>query len=1791
MQQQSLNPSLFKLAIVTFFHISGTLSLTWPTSTSFLTLFTNICLIAMQFQDLIATDATGFATEANLWTANSLMNTGVYSSPCGSTYILGGYNILGSTSSSYSNYFNRAYTSLPSHQSLQASLTLYLLDNWVSTDYLNIMFDLVSFKSWAYTSTSSTNYLCGSPTYADFPPINAYMTVVHSATTLNLKLLSRVSGVSTAKSFGIRNIKVTFSTSSVSSSTICGTSSVALNIQPCPCGTAQYMSPSNSGMCYPCDPSCSTCSGGDSNQCTSCSPATNYVANGTCVNTCPSPPLIRNFVPRRCTTPCPLQYAYWDASCSATCDSPLQVQTINTFDLCTFPCGSGYLYWNGTCDSSCDSPLSSRVWLLKKFCDFPCADTDFLYLDGTCSSQCPLPYIQQIEGTPSRNFCINPCGSNAYLYWDGTCYSLCNFPLQRNLHNSQYYCIYPCSSTEFLYWNGSCLANCDSPYITRISFGAQFCDYPCSATQFNCWNGTCLDDCHSPLQQNLMYGYQSCEFRCHSQKYLYWNGGCEVGCPTPLSQVVIGGDSPRNTCIFPCSTTDYLYLDGTCASTCNFPLVNNIIKNRHFCIYPCNNAQYLYWNGSCLASCDSPLTERIEAGLNYCDNPCSSISEYLYWNGSCIGSCLYPLVQSVIASDLYCIFSCADTEILYWDGTCSNQCDSPRTLAIEGSLMIRSFCLYPCTSSEYLYWNETCASNCPFPLTHTSSNSRNFCYYPCDINKYLYWNGSCLDICAPSLPLRVEASRNYCDYPCADAEYLYWNGSCLSNCSFPLEHRLEAGKNYCDFPCSDTDYLYWDQSCSGSCDSPLTQHSEGSSLIRNFCTFKCSTTEFLYWNGTCSSNCYFPLSQEIHNSRNFCIYPCSITDNLYYNGSCISICNSPLEYRLEASRNYCDYPCIGPNQYLWWNRSCLSVCPFQLNIVTLNSRNWCVYPCSSTETLYYDGSCLPYCEAPLSILSYTSYSMCDSKCINGQYLYPNGTCNSQCGSRFNFNVRFDRYFCDFKCPAPYYYYPTSSGCVTTCPVGFYGEDVTRYCEACQDSLCLSCPINLNGRCVKCQAGSILDSDGVCKGKIILYVSSNLLLVCKTMDTQYVSAVANNKHEYLIELGPASCDLALTTVSSLLASTQASRNALPSFTMKVASKMTNNVYVVDVTLGASLLNPTNLDVTLSDVDGSLAIPRTFVISPSLKSVAQYAPSPSSITNSNFATVFVIMATFILWPMNTFQQFIGFFIYLNTVFPPQVELFLSIFAFTNWNFLPNPLAFLTVSLNNDILQLTGTPESKLKYQPPPKFEKFERTSFFIDTGTPVLTLNFILLILITSLRIARKFTKLKKFKILHWIYINIRWNFIFRLFLENGAQLALSTFLQLRKFSLINAYTVISVGLSVISLIYIVFMAQFILGTLQDRDPEHLKSSKIRRLYSTLYENIALENSASKYYHTMMFFRSMLITFMISFVESLPYLQIVPLIAFNTVLVYYLFFHASFENSKFNKINRMKEVLILIAEVLIFCINFEGKSEQYYSTLGWFIIGLLCFAVVTEFIYTIVKQINILRTMIGNRKQHLSDLKEVLSDYLGFARTISNFFRRIFGMNNKRVGKNLKNSGPYSQSQMYDKAGNIQTENRMVPEERTDMQIIEEMINNLQDEQQVDDQENFNKQNEMQAIENIIKNLQLEPQVEDKIVDDNIKIENIDEDSEKMSSGPKLDASIRKKYFDEKAIDGRTIDDIEINTTSFSISKSNTMNSNSSNFSLLKSDSQKLSPKDNSLKLQQVENKNDVVVVDLDDENKI
>jgi len=604
------------------------------------------------------------------------------------------------------------------------------------------------------------------------------------------------------------------------------------------------------------------------------------------------------------------------------------------------------------------------------------------------------------------------------------------------------------------------------------------------------------------------------------------------------------------------------------------------------------------------------------------------------------------------------------------------------------------------------------------------------------------------------------------------------------------------------------------------------------------------------------------------------------------------------------------------------------------------------YNCLTCESTEYfltgtGGACTTTCAHPL--IDHGS-NQCEFPCPAGKYLYTNSSCLDSCSFVFDdFEAKGGK-FCYDYCPLGQYYVPPASSsfsgiCVNSaCPIGHFQDDDPRYCHPCQDPLCSDCP-NFGATCVDCLTGAILNSDGVCKQ-------------CQTMLTSYIKATSSG-HQYEMILGPSSCDLTAQAVQQHLAGTTLAIQSYPPFTFQVTKKG-NNVYTVNLDLQGSVLNSGVMSVTLEHLSGTLSVPKTLVPSQTLEDIAEAIPAVggvvTGVVGGSLVGTLALGATASLWSIINFQQFVGYFIYMNIEFPFQLNMFFDLLSSSSFSFLPNPIDWVTESIAAGVMSDTSE-----EYRPPQKFAEQDVTSFFIENAGGVLFMNLLLLLFLVIVQYIRSKSRFKKNWILKKIHQTLKWNFIFRSFLENGVPLILAIFLQFRVMVFRKVYVILSALAAVFSLVYFIIMFYYIVKALYVRDSEQLKKESVEEKIGTLYEGIDLVEPESKYYAILILARGTLLAFLLSYFQAIPVLQITPLIAFNAGIVYYLFKGCGFEDRNLNMINRIKEILIMFAEVFILCLNFQSSTEEYYNVMGWFTVVCFLTALLIELVYMIYIQI--------------------------------------------------------------------------------------------------------------------------------------------------------------------------------------------------------------------------------------------
>jgi len=395
----STNPTLF-YTIIIFILLHPQPSSTYQTGNISVSHFSKVNL--EYASEELTSCGNCFDDQIKSWSASKLVDSTKYSYTCNGACLLGGYNILGpSGASTAGQYFQKTFTDLPSsHTAVYISFTMYEIDSPDAVDYVQVTVDTQSFSTYgrAYSTTGLPN-ICGNPaypTYTETPNDRLFIKMPHSLSTLTLTFTMRNNEPSTNESWGFKDIRILFVTTSATiSTTMCMISPAGAGTgYACLCQEGYYDTSGNgNGPCQQCDSACSSCFGSSADTCYQC--ASGYGFDGTqCVKCDLSCSVCHGSAANQCDV-CPSgQLLLNRETCQdpTVCVSPLAVTTdacSNSY--CDNPCyPSQYLLTNGNCRATCDSPLRKKAGIVGKHCLMPCDDPlQFYHVEnGKCDYEC-----------------------------------------------------------------------------------------------------------------------------------------------------------------------------------------------------------------------------------------------------------------------------------------------------------------------------------------------------------------------------------------------------------------------------------------------------------------------------------------------------------------------------------------------------------------------------------------------------------------------------------------------------------------------------------------------------------------------------------------------------------------------------------------------------------------------------------------------------------------------------------------------------------------------------------------------------------------------------------------------------------------------------------------------------------------------------------------------------------------------------------------------------------------------------------------------------------------------------------------------------------------------------------------------------------------------------------------------------------------------------------------------------------------------------------------------------------
>ena len=637
--------------------------------------------------------------------------------------------------------------------------------------------------------------------------------------------------------------------------------------------------------------------------------------------------------------------------------------------------------------------------------------------------------------------------------------------------------------------------------------------------------------------------------------------------------------------------------------------------------------------------------------------------------------------------------------------------------------------------------------------------------------------------------------------------------------------------------------------------------------------------------------------------------------------------------------------------------------------------------CSVKQGKFYDGARCASCDASCGACSGISPNQCVS-CRAGYILSNDNRCIDTTQCTPSFNQIASNVICETPCdPNEFLYWHAS--CQALCgspslPWSSLVDFATQQCNSCDRNLMSSwntlCSSTCNILFTKAD-NPIVASSTICKGNFSVFLVCNFI-VCQAINIDFLKST-DKGFQYIARLIPESCDLQENDVRQNLVTV--SNNSQLSFSLKV-QKADKNVYILTLTLLDSLIDPCRLDFNLYGMTTTETVPNKFVLSPALEELIPYtSPTSIAITAALAASLggtLALGATSMLWSLASFQQFVSYLRYLNVTFPPQIDLFFSFIEPRTWDFIPNPLNRLANKYYTELRELNDY--NSQDYLPPPSFPNYEDdTSLFLPNGGQMITMGLSLVTILGAVLLLKKIRGLSENRILVYMKVYLRWNTIFRTFLQSIAPLSLAVFLQFRVFSFNHVYTIICGFLAIVSLIYLLIMSWTIIHTLWSRETSHLRLEFVEKQFGTLYEGINLTNAASKYYYIILMFRDILIILLITFAVAMPLLQVSCLVVFNIFIVYYLFKQPLFESKALIFINRANQIFTLMVEVLIFMLCVINRSRLYYEIVAWTIVALIVSVFTLEFFYIILLQLfeikKVCKKLWGSISKKVSSMK--------------------------------------------------------------------------------------------------------------------------------------------------------------------------------------------------------------------------
>ena len=187
---------------------------------------------------------------------------------------------------------NRTYLNLPEHTLILFTIKLWALDSWernsagTQQDHAQIEFDpnpAIDLFSLYWVDYQFLPSICGLDDRPEAKDLLIFGFVPHSGDSLSLKIISKMNANTWDESFGIREIKLLFSTSSISAPLCAIVPVQSYGFPNCTCSKGFYAFGFPSTICKECHPNCDSCCGPSKADCYECKEG-NYFDGIGCTN-------------------------------------------------------------------------------------------------------------------------------------------------------------------------------------------------------------------------------------------------------------------------------------------------------------------------------------------------------------------------------------------------------------------------------------------------------------------------------------------------------------------------------------------------------------------------------------------------------------------------------------------------------------------------------------------------------------------------------------------------------------------------------------------------------------------------------------------------------------------------------------------------------------------------------------------------------------------------------------------------------------------------------------------------------------------------------------------------------------------------------------------------------------------------------------------------------------------------------------------------------------------------------------------------------------------------------------------------------------------------------------------------------------------------------------------------------------------------------------------------------------------------------------------------------------------